>query len=95
MKREAKCSDSSAAATSSSSDREDEQRALLETHDRQVDRLQISDRDDFQDNIYSRDYDSHRERRGTICRRPDPCASVDPREKKKCATKQSHTRYVS
>lgn len=67
-------------ATLSSSDEEDEQRALLRARDRQVDRLEISDWDDFRDDIYSTSYDSHRQRRGggTVCRRrPDPRASID------------------
>lgn len=59
-------------ASSSTSDEENEQSALLKTHDRQVDCLQIiSDHDDSEDNIYNRNYDSHRARRRTICRQPD------------------------
>jgi len=76
-------------ASSSSSGEENEQRALLKAHDRQVDCLQIiSDHDDSGDNIYSRNYDSHRARRGTICRQPDSCVRADdaklryPHEKK-------------
>lgn len=72
----AKRKDSSSA--SSSSDDENEERALLKTHDRRVDRLQIvSDQYDSEDNIYSRNYDSHRARRKTICHQPDSRARVD------------------
>lgn len=85
-RKDAKRKDSS--GSSSSSDVEDERSALLKTHDRQVECLQIPDRDDLEDNIYSRNYDSHRARRRTICRQPDPRARIDdvklkyPHEKK-------------
>ncbi|EGI58274.1 DC-STAMP domain-containing protein 2 [Acromyrmex echinatior] len=80
---------SSSSVSSSSTDEENEQHALLKTHDRQVNCLQIiSDHDDSEDNIYSRNYDSHRARRGTICRQPDSHVRADdvrlrhPHEKK-------------
>ncbi|EFN71290.1 DC-STAMP domain-containing protein 2 [Camponotus floridanus] len=75
--------------SSSTSDEENEQGALLKTHDRQVDCLQIiSDHDDSEDNIYNRNYDSHRARRRTICRQPESHVRADdvklkyPHEKK-------------
>lgn len=89
-KKDVKRKDSSPVSTSSA-DEESEQRALLKAHDRQVDCLQIiSDHDDSGDNIYSRNYDSHRPRRqrGTICRKPDSHMRADdaklkyPHEKK-------------
>jgi len=80
---------SSSSVSSSSTDEENEQHALLKAHDRQVNCLQIiSDHDDSEDNIYSRNYDSHRARRGTICRQPDSHVRADdvklrhPHEKK-------------
>lgn len=80
---------SSSSASSSSTDEKNEQRALLKAHDRQVNCLQIiSDHDDSGDNIYSRNYDSHRARRGTVCRQPDLHVRADdvklrhPHEKK-------------
>ncbi|XP_012059688.1 PREDICTED: uncharacterized protein LOC105622889 [Atta cephalotes] len=79
---------SSSSISSSSTDEENEQHALLKAHDRQVNCLQIiSDHDDSEDNIYSRNYDSHRAR-GTICRQPDSHVRADdvklrhPHEKK-------------
>lgn len=76
-KKDARRKDSSS-VSSSSSDEENEQRTLLKAHDRQVDCLQIiSDHDDSGDNIYSRNYDSHRARRGTICRQPDSHMRAD------------------
>lgn len=76
-------------ASSSTSDEENERSALLKTHDRQVDCLQIiSDHDDSEDNIYNKNYDSHRARRRTICRQPDSHVRADdvrlryPHEKK-------------
>lgn len=65
--------------SSPSSDEENEQRALLKAHiDRQVDCLQIiSNHDDSGDNIYSKNYDSHRARRGTICRQPNSHVRAD------------------
>lgn len=87
-KKDAKRKDSFS-GSSSSSDEENERRTLLKAHDRQVDYLQIiSDHDDSGDNIYSRNYDSHRARRGTICRQPDSDIRADdarlryPHEKK-------------
>lgn len=87
-KKDAKRKDSSA-VSSSSSDEENERRTLLKAHNRQVNYLQIiSDHDDSGDNIYSRNYDSHRARRGTICRQPDSDIRADdarlryPHEKK-------------
>ncbi|XP_070524132.1 titin homolog isoform X2 [Cardiocondyla obscurior] len=75
--------------SSSASDEESERDVLLKPRDRQVDCLQIiSDHDDSGGNIYSRNYDSHRARRGTVCRRPDSHARADdttvkyPHEKK-------------
>ncbi|KAG5333498.1 DCST2 protein, partial [Acromyrmex charruanus] len=80
---------SSSSVSSSSTDEENEQHALLKAHDRQVNCLQIiSNHDDSEDNIYSRNYDSHRARRGTICRQPDSHVRADdvrlrhPHEKK-------------
>ncbi|KYN11324.1 DC-STAMP domain-containing protein 2 [Trachymyrmex cornetzi] len=80
---------SSSSVSSSSTDEENEQHALLKAYDRQVNCLQIiSDHDDSEDNIYSRNYDSHRARRGTICRQPDSHMRADdvklrhPHEKK-------------
>ncbi|XP_018338244.1 PREDICTED: uncharacterized protein LOC108746157 [Trachymyrmex septentrionalis] len=80
---------SSSSVSSFSTDEENEQHALLKAHDRQVNCLQIiSNHDDFEDNIYSRNYDSHRARRGTICRQPDSHVKADdvrlrhPHEKK-------------
>ncbi|KYN04262.1 DC-STAMP domain-containing protein 2 [Cyphomyrmex costatus] len=71
-KKDAKHNSFSSASSSSSTDEENEQRALLKAHNRQVDCLQIiSDHDDSRDNIYSRNYDSHRAQRETICRQPD------------------------
>lgn len=88
MKKDVKCEDSSS-TSSSSSDEKNEQSVLLKTHDRQVDCLQISpDHDDSEANVYSRNYDSHRARRRTICRQPDSRARADdaklkhPHEKK-------------
>ncbi|XP_067203088.1 trichohyalin-like isoform X1 [Linepithema humile] len=88
MKKDAKREDSSS-ASSSSSDEKNEQSALLKTHlDRQVDCLRISpDHDDSEANVYSRNYDSHRARRRTICRQPDSRARAEaklkyPHEKK-------------
>ncbi|XP_070169409.1 uncharacterized protein [Polyergus mexicanus] len=85
-KKEAKRKKSS---SSSISDEENEQSTLLKTRDRQVDCLQIiSDHDDSEDNIYNRNYDSHRARRRTICRQPDSHERADvvklkyPHEKK-------------
>ncbi|KAL6261589.1 hypothetical protein P5V15_006676 [Pogonomyrmex californicus] len=91
-KKDAKRKDSSSFSSSSSvfsSDEENERRSLLKAHDRQVDCLQIiSDHDDSGDNIYSRNYDSHRARRGTICRQPESHVTTEnaklqhPHEKK-------------
>jgi len=66
-----KCKISSPSASSSSStDEEDERKALLKVCDRQVcDRLQTRPQDS-RDNIYNKDYDSHRARRRTICSQP-------------------------
>lgn len=88
-KEDAKRKNASSISTPSS-DEENEQRALLKAHvDRQVDCLQIiSDHDDFGDNVYSKNYDSHRARRGTICRQPNSHVRADdaslryPHEKK-------------
>lgn len=87
-RKEAKCKESSS-TSSSTSDEENEQSMLLKTHDRQVDSLQIIlDHDDSEDNIYNRNYDSHRARRRTICRQPDSHVKADdaklryPHEKK-------------
>lgn len=88
-KKDAKRKDSSPAFLSTSDEEESEQHALLKAHERQVDCLQIiSDHDDSGDNIYSRNYDSHRARRGTICRQSDSHVRADdarlrhPHEKK-------------
>ncbi|RLU18385.1 hypothetical protein DMN91_008742 [Ooceraea biroi] len=92
-KKNAKCKES--CALSSSTDEEDEQSMLLEAHNRQVDCLQIHpDHDDHsEDNIYSRDYDSHRVRRRTICRQRgararsgEPANLKHPHEKKFATT---------
>ncbi|XP_072766623.1 uncharacterized protein [Anoplolepis gracilipes] len=87
-KKEAKRKESSS-ASSSTSDEENEESTFLKTHDRQVDCLQIiSDHDDSEDNIYNRNYDSHRARRRTICRQPNSHIRADdvklkyPHEKK-------------
>ncbi|XP_036138924.1 uncharacterized protein LOC105838921 [Monomorium pharaonis] len=88
-KKDVERKDSSSSAFSSSTDEVNEQCALLKAHDRQVDYLQItSDHGDSGDNIYSRNYDSHRARRGTVCRQPDFHVRADgarlkyPHEKK-------------
>lgn len=76
-KKEAKRKESSSNSTSTS-DEENERSTLLKTHDRQVDCLRIiSDHDDSEDNIYNRNYDSHRARRRTICRQPDSHVRAD------------------
>lgn len=95
-KKEAKRKESS---SSSTSDEENEKSMLLKTRDRQVDCLQIiSDHDDSEDNIYNRNYDSHRARRRTICRQPDSHERADvvklkyPHEKK--FTTKNLPRYI-
>lgn len=100
IKRDVKREGSSSASSSSASDEKNEQSALLKTHDRQVDCLQISpDHDDSEANVYSRNYDSHRARRRTICRQPDSHARADnaklkyPHEKR--FAKKKLPRYIS
>lgn len=96
-KADARRNDTSA-SSSTSDDDDNERSALLKAYDRQVvDRLRIPDRDGSEDNIYSKNYDSHRARRGTICRQPGPRARTDvsprhPRETK--FTTRQLPRYV-
>jgi len=79
---------SPSASSSSSTDEEDERRPLLKVCDQQVcDRLQMRP-EDSGDNIYNKDYDSHRARRRTICSQPvahTVCSNANleyPHEKK-------------